>query len=164
MATIGPRLRPGARSSVERSAAWIRMIVWRFALRLVRARFYFAIIRWGGFCEPEMVKRRPAIVLSPRLAFRDGLCSVVPLSGSPPSRTVEYVVQLALPKPLPAPFEHQVWWAKCDMIATVGFHRLDLFRTGRDQSGKRKYIHPVLMAEDLARVRQGVLAALGLKA
>jgi mRNA interferase MazF len=117
----------------------------------------------GGFRPPEMIKRRPAIVLSPRLAFRDNLCSVVPLSGSAPARQVEYVVRLALPKPLPAPFEQDVWWAKCDMIATVSFERLDLFRTGRDQSGKRKYIHPVLMAEDMARVRQGVLAGLGLK-
>jgi mRNA interferase MazF len=116
----------------------------------------------GGFLEPEMVKRRPAIVLSPRLPFRDGLCSVVPLSSSPPSRLVDYVVQLTLPT-LPAPFEEPVCWAKCDMVATVGFKRLDLFRTGRDQLGKRKYIHPVLAAEDLERVRQGVLAALGLK-
>jgi mRNA interferase MazF len=117
----------------------------------------------GGFREPEMVKRRPAIVLSPRLPFRDWLCSVVPLSSSPPLHLVDYVVQLTLPA-LPAPFEEPVCWAKCDMVATVSFKRLDLFRTGRDQFGKRKYIHPVLAAEDFDRVRQGVLAALGLKA
>jgi mRNA interferase MazF len=118
----------------------------------------------GGFRTPEMVKRRPAIVLSPRLPFRDGLCSVVPLSSSPPARLVEYLVQLTLPKPLPAPFEEPACWAKCDMVATVSFERLDLFRTERDQSGKRKYIHPVLEADDLDRVRHGVMAALGLKA
>lgn len=118
----------------------------------------------GGFRAPEMVKRRPAIVISPRLPFRDGLCSIVPLSSSPPTHLVDYVVHIALPKPLPDPFDQQVCWAKCDMIATVAFERLDLFRTKRDQSGKRKYLHPVLGAEDLDRVRQGVLAALGLKA
>jgi mRNA interferase MazF len=118
----------------------------------------------GGFRPPEMVKRRPAIVLSPRLPFRDGLCSVVPLSRTPPPRLVDYVVQLTLSKPLPAPFEEAVCWAKCDMVATVSFERLDLFRTERDQSGKRKYIHPVLGAEGFERVRQGVMAALGLKA
>jgi mRNA interferase MazF len=117
---------------------------------------------WGGFREPEMVKRRPAIVLSPRLPFRDGLCSVVPLSSTPPLHLVDYVVQLTLPT-LPAPFEEAVCWAKCDMVATVSFKRLDLFRTGRDQFGKRKYIHPVLAAKDFERVRQGVMAALGLK-
>ena len=119
---------------------------------------------WGGFRPPEMVKRRPAIVLSPRLPFRDGLCSVVPLSSTPPPHLVDYVIQLTLPKPLPAPFEGPVCWAKCDMVATVNFERLDLFRTERDQSGKRKFIHPVLGAEGLDRVRQGVMAALGLKA
>jgi mRNA interferase MazF len=49
------------------------------------------------------------------------------------------------------------------MVATVSFKRLDLFRTGRDQFGKRKYIHPVLAAEDFEGARQGVMAALGLK-
>jgi mRNA interferase MazF len=55
----------------------------------------------GGFREPEMVKRRPAIVVSPRLPFRDGLCSVVPVSSTPPPRLVDYVVQLTLPTPQP---------------------------------------------------------------
>jgi mRNA interferase MazF len=35
----------------------------------------------GGFQAPEMVKRRPAIVISPRLRHRDGLCTVVPVSS-----------------------------------------------------------------------------------
>src|SRR5215217_2612804 len=32
----------------------------------------------GGFQEPEMVKARPAVVLSPRLPHRDSLCTIVP--------------------------------------------------------------------------------------
>jgi uncharacterized protein YifN (PemK superfamily) len=28
----------------------------------------------GGFQPPEMVKKRPAVVISPRLPHRDGLC------------------------------------------------------------------------------------------
>jgi mRNA interferase MazF len=117
----------------------------------------------GGFRDPEMVKRRPAIVVSPRLPHRnDLLCAVVPLSGSEPVRPVDYVVRLELAAPLPHPFPQSVWWAKCDMIATVGFQRLDLFRTERDQSGKRKYIHPKLSPEDLERVQGGILHGLGL--
>jgi uncharacterized protein YifN (PemK superfamily) len=34
----------------------------------------------GGFIEPEMVKRRPVVVISPRFRHRDWLCTVVPLS------------------------------------------------------------------------------------
>lgn len=118
----------------------------------------------GGFREPEMVKRRPAVVISPRLPHRDGLCTVVPLSGSEPTRDVAYVVKLALAANLPPPFSQSVWWAKCDMLATVGFERLDFFRTGRDQEGKRKYIHPVLPKPDMTRIIGGVLAALGVAA
>jgi mRNA interferase MazF len=63
---------------------------------------------------------------------------------------------------LPEPYDDPIVWAKCDMVATVCFARLDLFRTGRDQTGKRKYLHPKLAAEDLARIKQGVLWGLGL--
>ena len=116
----------------------------------------------GGFREPEMVKRRPAVVVSPRLPHRDGLCTVVPLSTTAPLHPVGYVVELDVPMPLPSPFDAPKVWAKCDMLATVGFERLDLFRTKRDQGGRRKYLHPRLPAEDLARVRAAILAALGM--
>jgi mRNA interferase MazF len=116
----------------------------------------------GGFQAPEMTKARPAIVISPRLPHRDGLCTVVPISASPPGRDVAYAVRLEFEPTLPEPYSYKVAWAKCDMLATVGFRRLDLFRTERDQDGKRKFLHPKLSATDLIRVRQGVLFALGM--
>ncbi len=115
----------------------------------------------GGFRPPEMVKRRPAIVISPRLPFRDGLCTVVPISGDQPSHDVDYVVRLEFDPPLPDPFSYKVVWAKCDMLATVGFERLDLFRTERDQEGKRRFFSRKLSDSDFQRVKQGVLCALG---
>jgi len=115
----------------------------------------------GGFREPEMVKRRPAIVFSPRLPHRDGLCGVVPLSGSEPSRPVPYVVRVKLAQPLPAPFAESVFWAKCDMIATVAVQRLDLFRLPRE-NGRRKYLHPKVDVEAFEAVARGVLHGLGL--
>ena len=57
----------------------------------------------GGFRPPEMVKKRPAIILSPRLPRRDGLCAVVPLSGSFDGHPVPYVVRVELTQQLPAP-------------------------------------------------------------
>ena len=117
----------------------------------------------GGFQPPEMVKPRPAIVLSPRLPHRDGLCTVVPISQTPPPRDdLPYVVKLVIDPPLPEPYADPLVWVKCDMLATVGFERLDLFRTERDHEGKRKYLHPKISPEDLQRVRTGVLWALGL--
>lgn len=115
----------------------------------------------GGFQPPEMVKRRPAIVISPRLPYRDGLCSVIPLSQDEPARELDYVTLIEFREPLPHPFPYKAFWAKCDMIATVSFDRLDLFHTVRDH-GKRKYLHPKVTAEDVARVRACVLKAIGL--
>lgn len=43
-----------------------------------------------GFCPPEMVKHRLAIVVSPRLPHRDGLCTVVPLSATPSKSGIRY--------------------------------------------------------------------------
>jgi uncharacterized protein YifN (PemK superfamily) len=109
-----------------------------------------------------MIKIRPAVVVSPRLPHRDGLCTVVPLSGTEPKRDVPYVVRLEFPRPLPDPFGYPVMWAKCDMLATVGFERLDLFRTERDQFGRRKYLKLKLSIDDLGRIQTGLLHALGL--
>ena len=105
-----------------------------------------------GFREPEMVKRRPVIVMTPRLPYRDGLCSVIPLSQSGPKRDIQYQCKIALTTPLPDPFPYSIFWAKADMLATVSFQRLDLFRTARDQTGKRKYIHPKLGNADFLLV------------
>ena len=41
----------------------------------------------SGFRPPEMAKRRPSVVISLRLPHRNGLCTVVPLSGSSPRET-----------------------------------------------------------------------------
>jgi uncharacterized protein YifN (PemK superfamily) len=108
-----------------------------------------------------MVKPRPAIVISPRLPYRDGLCAVVPLSTTPPLKDdLKYVVKLEI-EALPTPYDQTIVWAKCDMIATVSFSRLDLFRTGRDQTGRRKYLHPKLSDDDFERVKADVLWGLG---
>lgn len=115
-----------------------------------------------GFREPEMIKRRPAVVISPRLPYRDQLCAVVPLSTTPPLKEVLYQCRIVPPVPLPPPFDASAFWAKADMAATVAFHRLDLFRTDRDQTGKRRYLHPKLSTEDMQRVQCCLLHSLGL--
>src|SRR5689334_4765961 len=92
-----------------------------------------------GFRPPEMVKRRPVIVISPRLRERDGLCTVVPLSGTPPIRRYPFHCQIKFTPCLPYPYDDEMHWVKADMLATVGFHRLSPLRTGRDFEGKRQY-------------------------
>lgn len=116
-----------------------------------------------GFREPEMVKRRPVVVVSPRPRHRTRLCIVVPLSTTPPREASPVACPIDLAQPLPEPFSETALWAKADMLATVSFDRLDLFRTGRDQYGKRKYLQPRLPADDLMRIRAAMLHALGME-
>src|ERR1051326_5865517 len=111
----------------------------------------------------EMVKRRPVVVVSPRLPYRDSLCTVVPLSTSPPTRTVAYQCELTLSEPLPGRWgETTTMWAKADMLATVCFDRLDFFQTKRDQQGQRKYLHPKVNPDQLKLIHSAILHALGL--
>lgn len=116
-----------------------------------------------GFRRPEMVKRRPVIVISPRLRRRDGLCTVVPLSGTPPNREMPYHCTIAFNPLLPAPYDDLEHWVKADMLATVGFHRLSPLFMGKDQYGKRKYDNRVISRGDLERIRTCVLHALGMR-
>lgn len=115
----------------------------------------------GGFRAPEMVKPRPVVVVSPRLRHRTGLLTVVPLSTSAPERPADHHCQVKLPYPLPG-FPETACWVKADMIATVAFDRLDMFRTDRDGYGRRKYLTPRVSEDDFAAVLTAIRAALGL--
>lgn len=116
-----------------------------------------------GFKVPEMVKRRLVVVVSPRLRRRHGLCSVVPLSTTEPNPTEAWHYPLQFERSFPKPFSAQDCWEKCDMLATVGFHRLSLIRAGTDVvTGKRRYLQPCLGLQDLDGIRKSVLAGLGI--
>lgn len=115
----------------------------------------------GGFRPPEMVKRRPAIVLVGRIPHRNNLHTVVPLSGTESNE--KYHCKIELDYPLPAPFAQTTWWVKADMIATVSFARLDLFRTNRDNNGNRKYLSGLKVSEEnFILIKETVRIALGL--
>lgn len=133
------------------------------SLRFVPARRTILLCDYGlgGFRAPEMIKRRPAVVVSPRLRHRNDLCAVVPLSTTAPINPVAHVVQITLPHRLPPPFLQMKAWAKCDMIATVSLDRLDLFRT-KLSSGRRQYIQPRLSDTQFDAVITAMLHGIGL--
>lgn len=116
----------------------------------------------AGFQPPEMVKRRPVLVVSPRLRHREGLVTVVPLSTTPPHRQTAYQCEITLPFAPPAPFSATGVWAKADMLATLSLARLDLFRSPRDEAGRRRYLTMRIADADLRRVRACLVHALGL--
>ena len=115
-----------------------------------------------GFAEPEMVKRRPVIIVSPRLRNRDGLCTIVPLSTTSPIPVMEYHYKLKLDKPLPAPYDSSFHWVKGDMLTTVSFNRLFLPHTNKDHNGKRRYVVKIIEDIDLCNIRKCILHALAL--
>ena len=115
----------------------------------------------GGFIAPEMVKRRPAVVIAGLLPGRNNLHTVVPLSGTSSSAAHRHHCRIELEQPLPEPFSETVWWVKADMIATVCFNRLDLFRTARDQNGNRKYLTNLKVSEEnFATIHHAIRCAL----
>ncbi len=116
-----------------------------------------------GFKSPEMVKRRPVVVISPRPRRKTQLCIVVPLSSTTPN-PVEHHHHCLEAASLPGQLATVQTWAKCDMLATVSLDRLDRVKMGRDVKGKRLYANHSVTDKDFKAIQQAVLAALGLKA
>ena len=108
-----------------------------------------------GFIEPEINKRRPVIVVTPRLPHRDRLAMVVPTSTTPPKYPQPFQVRLSR-NYHPNEDTAVAVWAKCDLITSVSFVRLDRFKISA-----RQYLAPEVSAADLEAVRKGILAALG---
>ena len=110
-----------------------------------------------GFREPEMVKVRPVIIISPKLPYRSEIVTVVPISTTPPIKEVDHVVRLSK-NYHPNESDDLPCWAKCDMIMNIATWRLNSFKVGR-----RKWYSPRANTEDLEAVREGVIHGLGMK-
>ena len=111
---------------------------------------------------PEMRKRRPVIVVSPKFKRRTGLCTVVPLSTTAPDVVEPYHTVVKLDPPLPKPFHSSTAWAKCDMISAVSFARLDLIAEPRGPDGRRQYRTGTISNTDLKLVLRAIVAGLGI--
>jgi mRNA interferase MazF len=53
-------------------------------------------------------------------------------------------------------------WVKGDMIYSVGFHRLNLIRLGKQRDGKRIYRMDTITGEQMKQVKCCVLRGLGM--
>lgn len=111
---------------------------------------------FSGFQPPEMTKTRQVVVLSSRsrVCFPSTYI-VVPVSKTPPSLVDGCHCEF---KPRSYDFFDPVEkvWAKADMTTCVAKHRLDRVKVAG------RYAHARLRAEDLLRVRQSVLYAIGM--
>ena len=115
-----------------------------------------------GFKPPEMTKKRPVVVISPRRRrLMSKVVTVVPLSTAAPN-PVEPFHHRMNPRSVPVELGTRESWAKCDMLYTVSLERLD--RVLVNQGGRRVFVAPRVQDEDLDAIRQGVVSALGLDA
>jgi mRNA interferase MazF len=110
---------------------------------------------------PEMDKKRPVIIMCKQIHERKNLCTVVPLSTTPPERMMPYHVKLFIDPPLPEPYEDQHCWVKTDLVMTVSFQRLQLMTTGKDKDGKRNYDIRVISEDEFKLVQQALSNVLG---
>jgi uncharacterized protein YifN (PemK superfamily) len=114
-----------------------------------------------GFREPEIGKRRPAVVLSPAIPGRSLMCTIVPLSTKKPHKFMAHHLEIQPDPLLPSPYDAETMWLKGDIVLTVAFHRLQLLFQKWD-GGQRVYDVRVLSPEVFARVQQCVRSGLGL--
>jgi mRNA interferase MazF len=106
---------------------------------------------------PEMIKRRLAVVLTPKACHRSRIATVVPVSTTPPDVIRPWHVCLSR-DPLPQGGAADVW-VKCDMVNVVSFARLSNYHYR--WNGRREYRKLHVSIDDLRRIREGVLASFG---
>jgi uncharacterized protein YifN (PemK superfamily) len=110
-----------------------------------------------GFISPEMVKKRPVIVVS-KHKHNPKLLTVVPISLKAPSTTQNYHVEMEEPF-CNIHLGGKKSWVKCDMINVVSLERLHLVRN--KQTGHRHAPH--VGNEFLEKIKDAIRFAQGLQ-
>ncbi|MGL4379671.1 MAG: type II toxin-antitoxin system PemK/MazF family toxin [Vibrio sp.] len=119
-----------------------------------------------GFKKPEIVKKRPVIVLASHNVANpevNGLVSVVCLSSKEPQPVKLWHRQIDN-RFLPNTdfFQENNTWVKGDLVYTVSFNRLNAIHEGRGDDGRRKYHTRVLGREEMNLIRDCVKNGLNL--
>ncbi|MFZ6638534.1 type II toxin-antitoxin system PemK/MazF family toxin [Undibacterium sp. TC4M20W] len=109
---------------------------------------------FDGFVEPEMVKKRPVVIIA-RNKFNSKLVTIVPLSTTEPETLESHHYPLPI-NPVPAQRSRKCW-AKCDMISTISIDRLDRLKDGYTR------VIPKLNQKDIQEIRLCVMHALQLQ-
>ena len=112
---------------------------------------------YSGLREPEMVKVRPVVIVSPR-SRHNGLVTVAPISTTAPKIVLPWHYQMGFTKPLSPAWPELTVWVKCDMLNTLHSDRLDRFHMR--MGDKRKYYERNLSSDDLIGIRRAIAAFL----
>lgn len=92
------------------------------------------------------------------------MCTVIPLSTTPPNPIEAYHYKLHVDPVLPRPYNAPYHWVKADMVYTVSFDRLFLPFEKKDGTGKRVYDVKVIDKADLLKIQRCLLHGIGLTA
>jgi mRNA interferase MazF len=114
---------------------------------------------FSGFYEPEMVKRRPVVVLSPQWKNRPGLCTVVALSTTEPYPIFPYHDKFLIDPPLPIPYHSPIQWIKGDMVYSLSLNRLT-FPRYKDKEMNRLYDMRIVSPDVMRLIENCVLAGI----
>lgn len=120
------------------------------------------ICDFRGFIDPEINKKRPVIVVSPRSRAGNRLCAVVPISTTQPQRRMPWHLEYQFTDPLPEPYSQLNVWIKADLIYTVSFDRLSVPVRGKNADGTRCYESHSVGPGTLSAVRTAIQNALGI--
>ena len=112
------------------------------------------ICNFSGAVAPEIGKRRPVVVITPRHITRSRLVTVVPLSTTPPDPVREYHYKLGRVLYLDRSHES---WAKCDLVMSVSLDRLSRIRASAGH-----YTAGSVHEEDLRRIRIAAARSFGI--
>jgi len=113
--------------------------------------------------DPEMIKTRPAVVVTKEHRGRPSLCTIVPLSTTRPDPVRDFHVRID-ERGLPRALGRREKWAKCDMLYTLCLDRFDRIRSARNRvTGQRYYETGRITADEIAAVRRAIAFALGLQ-
>ena len=101
---------------------------------------------FSGFREPEMVKPRPVIVISPRLPHRSDIVAIVPISLTEPRHTLPFCFRLSK-NYHPDESDDLPCWAKADMLLNLGLYRMSWDSRSAAESGNFRFsLQPTSLA------------------
>jgi uncharacterized protein YifN (PemK superfamily) len=114
--------------------------------------------------DGNMIKTRTVVVLSPQHHRRGKLLHVVPISLTAPHVIEPWHVEIPLHCiPAPARNKEGIRWAKCDMVVTVGWSRLNRY-AGPRRGGRITYCDAYVDAATTIKLKKAVATVFGIRA
>jgi len=110
----------------------------------------------------EMVKQRPVIVLSPRIAQRADLATVVCLSTTLPFSILGYHLEIIFDPPYCLKYSEKTMWLKGDMVYAMNLSRLSRPHSKDPITGDRIYPIRIIDPSIMRKVEKCVMIGLGI--